>query len=65
MREPLRRATLLELEASGLGAGMLGFGLGARLAHSVESYAPWILLAGRIIHGWGMYSIHQRNKLGL
>ena len=65
MREPLRRATLLELEASGLGAGMLGFGLGALFAHSVESYAPWILLAGLIIHGWGMYSIHPRNKLGL
>jgi hypothetical protein len=65
MRDPIRRATLLELEASGLGAGMLGFGLGALFAKSVELYAPWILLAGLIIHGWGMYSIHQRNKLRL
>jgi hypothetical protein len=43
---------------------MLGFGLGALFANSVELYASWILLAGLIIHGWGMYSIHQRNKLG-
>ena len=63
MRNPLRRATLLELEASGLGAGMLGFGLGALFANSVELYAPWILLAGLIIHGWGMYSIHQPNTI--
>ena len=54
MRDPLRRATLLELEASGLGAGLLGFGLGALFARSLEWYAPWILLAGLIIHGWGM-----------
>jgi hypothetical protein len=40
---------------------MLRFGLGALFAHSVESYAPWILLAGLIIHAWGMDKIHQRN----
>ncbi len=54
MRDPLRRATLLELEASALGAGLLGFGLGVLLARSVQSYAMWILLAGIIIDGWGM-----------
>ena len=32
---------------------MLGFGLGALFAHSVEWYAPWILLAGLIIHEAG------------
>jgi hypothetical protein len=40
---------------------MLRFGLGPLFAHSVESYAPWTLLAELIIHGWGMYKIHQRN----
>jgi hypothetical protein len=62
MRHPLRRTTLLKLDASGLGAGMLGFALGALFAHSVELYALWILLVGLILPGWGMYKIHRRNQ---
>lgn len=46
----LKRADL----ASGVGAGLLGFGLGAGTAETVAGLAPAVLLVGLVLHGWGM-----------
>lgn len=46
----LKRADL----ASGVGAGLIGFGLGAMAAETVAGLAPAILLVGLVLHGWGM-----------
>jgi hypothetical protein len=59
MLEKLKKATPMELEIWMLGAGILGFGLGASLAGYAQQYSPWIILLGIILHGWGMYRIYS------
>ena len=57
----LTKAKLEEL-ASTVGAGILGFGLGALLVNFIQQYTLWIILIGLIMHGWGMYRTHHQNK---
>lgn len=57
----LTKAKLEEL-ASTVGVGIIGFGLGALLANFIQQYAFGIILIGLIMHGWGMYRAHHRNK---
>ncbi len=57
----LTKAKLEEL-ASTVGAGILGFGLGALLSNYIQQYAFGIILIGLIMHGWGMYTTHHQNK---
>lgn len=50
--------------ASALGAGILGFGLGAKWGSIVSDYALIIILAGAVLHVSGMYLTQMRNKSG-
>lgn len=61
MLEKITRTELSAL-ASTLGAGILGFGLGVFLENYFQQYVFWIILIGILMHGWGMYEVHQKNK---
>lgn len=54
-RARTRRAEL----AGGLGAGVLGAGLGLLLPLSARTLAIPIALIGLVSHGWGMYQKHR------
>lgn len=62
MKDKLRKAKYIEWQASLFGASFIAFGLGALLASYFRPYALVIILIGIIMHSWGMYEIHQRNK---
>jgi hypothetical protein len=55
-------ATRLAQSASALGAGILGFGLGAKWGNIISSYAVIIIVAGAVFHIWGMYVIQMKNQ---
>ncbi len=61
MSEKLTKTKVAEI-ASTLGAGILGFGMGALLGDYIQQYSFWIILIGLIMHGWGMYKTHQNKK---
>lgn len=52
----------LAQSASALGAGILGFGIGARWGNVVVGYAFVIIVAGAILHVWGMYVVQMKNN---
>jgi len=54
----LKRAEL----ASGVGALVLGAGLGALVAPWLGRAAVALLLAGLAVHGWGMYDKHRLER---
>ncbi|NJD77920.1 MAG: hypothetical protein FIB08_12635 [Candidatus Methanoperedens sp.] len=56
----LTTTNLKEL-ASTVGAGILGFGLGALLVNFIQQYTLWIIFLGLLMHGWGMYRTHHQN----
>lgn len=62
MSNNLTKAKYMELQASIFGACFVAFGLGVILFSFFEKYAFIIITIGIIIHAWGMYKIHQRNK---
>jgi hypothetical protein len=45
---------------SSLGALVLRIGLGALLGSWLAGVGLWVLLAGAMVHGWGMY---DKNRL--
>ncbi|QCR25336.1 hypothetical protein [Pontibacter sp. SGAir0037] len=47
--------------ASALGAGILGFGLGAKWGYIVNDYVLVIMLVGAVLHASGMYVAQMRN----
>ena len=47
--------------ASALGAGILGFGLGAKLGLGFNNYAFLIIIAGSIFHVYGMYLMQMKD----
>jgi hypothetical protein len=49
--------------ASAIGAGILGFGLGAFWGSALKNYALWIILVGAVIHVSGMIIVQYTNKL--
>ena len=51
----LKRAEL----ASGLGALVLGIGLGALMAHTIGRLDLAFVVLGTGLHGWGMYDKHR------
>lgn len=51
----------LAQSASALGAGILGFGIGAKWDFYIRSYALIIILFGAVIHVWGMYIMQLRE----
>jgi hypothetical protein len=58
MNNPARLAQ----SASALGAGMLGFGLGAKWGNVIFSYAIIIVVIGAVFHIWGMYMMQMKNQ---
>lgn len=58
----IRQATVFELQSSLIGAYFLSFALGTMLTRYVpHSIAFVVLLAGVVMHGWGIYRIRRRN----
>jgi hypothetical protein len=51
----------LAQSASALGAGILGFGLGAKWGNLITEYALIIIVVGAIFHIWGMYIVQLRG----
>lgn len=60
--EKLTKAKYIEWQASLFGACFIAFGLGVLLASYFQPFALIIILIGIIMHSWGMYKTHQRNK---
>ena len=54
--------TKLAQSASALGAGLLGFGLGAKWGNIISSYALIVVIMGAIFHIWGMYVMQMKNQ---
>ena len=54
----LKRAEL----ASSFGAGLLGGGLGVMAAPYAADLALSVLVAGVVMHGWGMYDKHTIER---
>ncbi len=59
--EKLTKARYSEWLASLLGACGIALGLGTLLADYLAPFAVWLILAGILLHGWGMYKMRQRN----
>jgi hypothetical protein len=51
----------LAQSASALGAGILGFGIGARWASTMFSYSLIIIIVGAFFHVFGMYIMQMKN----
>ena len=47
---------------SGVGAGVLGGGIALLLAPYLRAYAIPLLLAGALLHGWGMFDRHRMDN---
>ena len=54
----LKRAEL----TSGVGALVLGTGLGALFARYLAPAAVAVVAAGLLLHGWGMYDKHRLER---
>jgi hypothetical protein len=53
--------TKLAQSASALGAGILGFGLGAKWGFPVSKYAILIIITGGFLHIYGMYIVQLKS----
>jgi hypothetical protein len=61
--QAVQRLRLAEL-SSAVGAGVLGVGIGALLASPLRSFAIPILVAGLLLHAWGMADKHRLDTDG-
>ena len=48
--------------SSGVGAGILGLGLGVLLAEELQPIASIVLVLGALLHGWGMWRKHHLER---
>ena len=58
----LTKAKYSEWLASLFGACGIALGIGVYFAKLLANLTPIIILLGIILHAWGMYRMHQRNK---
>lgn len=58
----LTKAKYIEWQASLFGACFIAFGLGSLLTKYISEYALLVILIGILMHAWGMFKIHNRNK---
>jgi hypothetical protein len=58
----LTKATYFEWQMSLFGAACIAFGLGVLFATYLQWLAIPALILGIVMHSWGMYRIHQRNR---
>lgn len=56
-----QRSKQLAQSASALGAGILGFGIGAKWGHVISNYSLLVIVIGGIIHLFGMYIMQLKN----
>jgi hypothetical protein len=61
-KEKLTKYAYLEWQGSLWGACFIAFGLGVLLSSYFGKFAIALILVGIILHSWGMFKIHQRNK---
>ena len=54
----LKRAEL----ASGVGASVLGMGLGILMSEKLRPFIIPVLAIGTLLHGWGMFTKHDLEK---
>ena len=54
----IRRKRAAEL-MSGIGALVLGIGLGVVLGERLAGLGVWALVVGAVVHAWGMYDKHR------
>jgi hypothetical protein len=54
----LKRAEL----ASGIGAGVLGAGIGLLFSRILGTYAVPMLITGVFLHAWGMFDKHRLER---
>ena len=52
----------LAQSASALGAGILGFGIGAKWGLGIGNYAFLIIIVGAVFHVYGMYVMQMKNQ---
>lgn len=62
MEEKLTKAKYLEWQASLFGACGIALGLGVYFSEYLKPFALWLVVLGVILHSWGMFKIHRRNK---
>lgn len=62
MNDKLTKAKYIEWQASLFGACFIAFGLGILFASFMGAFVYIIILIGIVMHSWGMYKMHQRNK---
>lgn len=47
---------------SGVGALVLGIGLGATFGERLAGFGVWTLVMGALVHGWRMYDKHRIER---
>ena len=57
-----KNTTRLAQSASALGAGLLGFGIGAIWGYMIAAYAIVLIIISAVFHIWGMYIMQMRNQ---
>ena len=60
--EKLTKAKYGEWQASLFGACFIAFGLGTIFASYFTQFSYFLIFIGILLHSWGMYKTHQRNK---
>lgn len=61
MEKQYNKGTYSEWLSSLFGACMVAFGLGILLSEPMQFITWYIIIAGVILHGWGMYRMNKRN----
>lgn len=61
MEKIYNRGTYSEWLSSLMGACMIAFGLGILFAESLRFLTWYLLIAGVVLHAWGMYRMNKRN----
>ena len=57
---PAARSRQKQAELAGaIGAGVLGFGVGALLSEWTAPFAVLLVIVGVLLHGWGMLEKHR------
>ncbi len=62
MKVNITKSTTSEWYCSIFGACFIAFALGVLFAGYFSSYSVFIMILGIVMHSWGMYRIHKRNK---
>lgn len=60
--ETTDNTTRLAQSASALGAGILGFGIGAKWGMEMGKLATLAIVPGAVIHVYGMYIMQMKNR---